>query len=228
MIVRWSIQKWHGWYQTCGQHRWFKMPLAKKQSKVVFWVWLQFLVISHNAALQYLFFDKQVNWGLFCFSLDTDTNFSIPQITFSRMWSDCRSQTMFQPTRFALLKADESGQLTQDCTTNLARVTARIFWEVVSERPESLKNRKCDLSSAVCCHTYMLVTLDWVLRYVIEGKEFVVIDVGGQRNERKKWIHCFEDVTAIVFIAALSAYDSVLFEDSSTNRMYEALDLFER
>jgi len=66
------------------------------------------------------------------------------------------------------------------------------------------------------------------VRYVIEGKEFVVIDVGGQRNERKKWIHCFEDVTAIIFIAALSAYDSVLFEDSTTNRMYEALDLFDR
>lgn len=66
------------------------------------------------------------------------------------------------------------------------------------------------------------------VRYVIEGKEFVVIDVGGQRNERKKWIHCFEDVTAIVFIAALSAYDSMLFEDNSTNRMYEALDLFDR
>jgi hypothetical protein len=65
-------------------------------------------------------------------------------------------------------------------------------------------------------------------RYVIEGKEFVVIDVGGQRNERKKWIHCFEDVTAIIFIASLSEYDSLLFEDNSTNRMHEALDLFDR
>ena len=81
--------------------------------------------------------------------------------------------------------------------------------------------------------TYVLLALLLLLvlmfsSYVIEGKEFVVIDVGGQRNERKKWIHCFEDVTAIVFIAALSAYDSMLFEDSSTNRMHEALDLFDR
>jgi hypothetical protein len=38
-------------------------------------------------------------------------------------------------------------------------------------------------------------------------------DVGGQRSERKKWIHCFEGVTAIIFCVALSAYDLVLAED---------------
>ena len=52
-------------------------------------------------------------------------------------------------------------------------------------------------------------------------------DVGGQRNERKKWIHCFEGVTAVIFVAAISEYDQKLFEDASTNRMVEALDLFE-
>jgi len=40
---------------------------------------------------------------------------------------------------------------------------------------------------------------------------FRVFDVGGQRSERKKWIHCFEDVTAIIFIVALSEYDQVSF-----------------
>lgn len=63
-------------------------------------------------------------------------------------------------------------------------------------------------------------------RYVIDGAQFEMYDVGGQRNERKKWIHCFDDVTAIIFVAALSEYDQVLFEDSSTNRMTEAIDLF--
>ena len=48
-----------------------------------------------------------------------------------------------------------------------------------------------------------------------------------QRNERKKWIHCFEGVTAVIFVAAISEYDQKLFEDASTNRMIEALDLFE-
>ena len=39
-------------------------------------------------------------------------------------------------------------------------------------------------------------------------------DVGGQRSERRKWIHCFEDVTGIIFCVALSEYDLVLAEDN--------------
>jgi len=53
-----------------------------------------------------------------------------------------------------------------------------------------------------------------------------VVDVGGQRNERKKWIHCFDDVKAILFIVNLAGYNQVLFEDASKNRMMESLDLF--
>jgi GTPase SAR1 family protein len=64
-------------------------------------------------------------------------------------------------------------------------------------------------------------------RYIIDGAEFVMYDVGGQRNERKKWIHCFEDVTAVIFVAALSEYDQVLLEDETQNRMVEAIDLFD-
>ena len=45
-----------------------------------------------------------------------------------------------------------------------------------------------------------------------------LFDVGGQRSERKKWIHCFEDVTAIIFCVAISEYDQVLHEDESTVR----------
>lgn len=41
-----------------------------------------------------------------------------------------------------------------------------------------------------------------------------MFDVGGQRSERKKWIHCFESVTSIIFCVALSEYDQVLLEDS--------------
>ena len=44
---------------------------------------------------------------------------------------------------------------------------------------------------------------------------FRIVDVGGQRSERKKWIHCFEDVTAILFFIALSAYDLDLREEQA-------------
>ncbi|KAG4089269.1 guanine nucleotide binding protein, alpha subunit [Neocallimastix lanati (nom. inval.)] len=54
-----------------------------------------------------------------------------------------------------------------------------------------------------------------------------VVDVGGQRTERKKWIHCFDDVNAIIFLVAISGYDQTLWEDNKTNQMYEALLLFD-
>ncbi|KAJ7301264.1 heterotrimeric G-protein alpha subunit, GPA3-like protein [Mycena albidolilacea] len=54
-----------------------------------------------------------------------------------------------------------------------------------------------------------------------------MFDVGGQRSERKKWIHCFESVTSIIFCTALSEYDQVLEEEQRVNRMGESLYLFE-
>jgi guanine nucleotide-binding protein G(o) subunit alpha len=47
------------------------------------------------------------------------------------------------------------------------------------------------------------------INFCLKDLNFRVFDVGGQRSERKKWIHCFEDVTAIIFIVALSEYDQV-------------------
>ena len=46
-----------------------------------------------------------------------------------------------------------------------------------------------------------------------------MLDVGGQRSERKKWIHCFDEVKAVIFIAALSDYDLTLVEDPMMNRL---------
>lgn len=64
-------------------------------------------------------------------------------------------------------------------------------------------------------------------RFSFKGLQFKMFDVGGQRSERKKWIHCFEDVTAIIFCVALSEYDLVLAEDEEMNRMIESMKLFD-
>lgn len=75
---------------------------------------------------------------------------------------------------------------------------------------------------------------------------FRMMDVGGQRSERKKWIHCFEGVQCLLFMVALSGYDQCLVEDQSAvsitlifeitvsqwltamqNQMHEAMMLFE-
>ncbi|XP_017865765.1 PREDICTED: G protein alpha q subunit isoform X3 [Drosophila arizonae] len=53
-----------------------------------------------------------------------------------------------------------------------------------------------------------------------------MVDVGGQRSERRKWIHCFENVTSIIFLVALSEYDQILFESDNENRMEESKALF--
>lgn len=62
--------------------------------------------------------------------------------------------------------------------------------------------------------------------FVIRKKRFRMVDVGGQRNERKKWMHCFQDVTAVIYCASLNDYDLVLEEDPTVNRMHESLNLF--
>nr|XP_055234578.1 guanine nucleotide-binding protein subunit alpha-11 [Gorilla gorilla gorilla] len=60
----------------------------------------------------------------------------------------------------------------------------------------------------------------------LENIIFRMVDVGGQRSERRKWIHCFENVTSIMFLVALSEYDQVLVESDNENRMEESKALF--
>jgi guanine nucleotide-binding protein subunit alpha len=40
-----------------------------------------------------------------------------------------------------------------------------------------------------------------------------MFDVGGQRSERKKWIHVFDNVQVVLFLVAISGYDHALVED---------------
>ncbi|KAJ7855684.1 heterotrimeric G protein alpha subunit [Mycena leptocephala] len=64
-------------------------------------------------------------------------------------------------------------------------------------------------------------------RFCMSDLSIHLFDVSGQRSERKKWIHCFESVTSIIFCTALSDYDQVLEEERRVNRMRESLYLFE-
>lgn len=63
-------------------------------------------------------------------------------------------------------------------------------------------------------------------KFRVDKVKFHMFDVGGQRDERRKWIQCFNDVTAIIFVAASSSYNMVLREDNTQNRLREALELF--
>ncbi|KAJ7065873.1 heterotrimeric G protein alpha subunit 4 [Mycena amicta] len=63
--------------------------------------------------------------------------------------------------------------------------------------------------------------------FKVAGKEMLMVDVGGQKSERRKWIHCFQDVTSILFLASLSGYDQCLVEDRSANQMHDAMTIWD-
>ncbi|EFP05740.1 CRE-GPA-10 protein [Caenorhabditis remanei] len=67
-----------------------------------------------------------------------------------------------------------------------------------------------------------VVTADVILKNI----KLCVADCGGQRSERKKWYHYFDDSHAVLFVAAISEFDQRLVEDPDVNRMKEAITLF--
>jgi GTPase SAR1 family protein len=64
-------------------------------------------------------------------------------------------------------------------------------------------------------------------QFTFEMLTFTLVDVGGQRAERRKWIHCFGKVNVVLFCAAISAYDQTLREERTQNRIIEAIMLFD-
>lgn len=60
------------------------------------------------------------------------------------------------------------------------------------------------------------------------GVHWSCVDVGGQRSERRKWLNCFDNVKAIIYVVNLAGYCTVLFEDKQVIRMHESLNLFEQ
>jgi len=64
------------------------------------------------------------------------------------------------------------------------------------------------------------------MHYEMEGIKFRVVDMGGQRSERRKWIHFFDGVTAVIFVVALNEYNMKLMEDDNVNRMHESMEIF--
>ncbi|KAF8638677.1 hypothetical protein AX17_002022 [Amanita inopinata Kibby_2008] len=61
----------------------------------------------------------------------------------------------------------------------------------------------------------------------LRDHEMLMVDVGGQKSERRKWIHCFQDVTSILFLVSLSGYDQCLFEDRDANQMQDAMTIWD-
>ncbi|KAJ7074547.1 heterotrimeric G protein alpha subunit 4 [Mycena amicta] len=63
--------------------------------------------------------------------------------------------------------------------------------------------------------------------FALKDHEMLMVDVGGQKSERRKWIHCFQDVTSILFLVSLSGYDQCLVEDRDANQMQDAMTIWD-
>ncbi|ORY76578.1 putative guanine nucleotide-binding protein alpha-1 subunit [Leucosporidium creatinivorum] len=63
--------------------------------------------------------------------------------------------------------------------------------------------------------------------FMVGKQRYRIFDVGGQRSERKKWVHCFEGVNVLLFLVAISEYDQMLYEDETQSRLSEALLVFD-
>lgn len=67
-----------------------------------------------------------------------------------------------------------------------------------------------------------------IMEYVFNYKnvDFRITDVGFQRSARKKWLQCFDNVTSIIFLVAISEYDQYSGDSPHSNRLRESRDLF--
>lgn len=62
--------------------------------------------------------------------------------------------------------------------------------------------------------------------FEIDGRWFYVYNTGGQRAERRKWIHCFDCVDVVCDFVSLIHFDVGLYEDQETNAAHEDFQLW--
>uniref|UniRef100_A0A8D0G9R0 Uncharacterized protein n=1 Tax=Sphenodon punctatus TaxID=8508 RepID=A0A8D0G9R0_SPHPU len=174
------------------------------------WTVLQIHSILPMTHMTFCFFSLQADAKMVCdvVSRMEDTEPFSPELlsAMMRLWADSGIQECFNRSREYQL--NDSAQYYLD---SLDRIGAPDY----QPTEQDILRTRVKTTGIVETH------------FTFKNLHFRLFDVGGQRSERKKWIHCFEDVTAIIFCVALSGYDQVLHEDETTNRMHESLKLFD-
>jgi len=122
------------------------------------------------------------------------------------LWKDSHIQDAWKSKQTELQLPVSAGNFIQDFAKISARGYLPTFHEILQTRIKT---------------TGIIET-----RFEVDKEEFRMFDVGGQKNERRKWMHCFDNVSLIIFVVALDQYDQVMYEDNTKNRMVDALELF--
>jgi len=122
------------------------------------------------------------------------------------LWKDPAVQDAWKNKQSDLQLPVSAGNFVRDFTKISARGYVPTFHEILQTRIKT---------------TGIIET-----RFEVDKEEFRMFDVGGQKNERRKWMHCFDNVSLIIFVVAMDQYDQVMYEDLTKNRMTDALELF--
>jgi guanine nucleotide-binding protein G(s) subunit alpha len=148
------------------------------------------------------------------------------------LWSDEVTQKDYDyPERFfAAVAAVWSDSGVQACfsRSNEYQLIDSAAYFMATEKQAQLKEPDYIPNDQDILRCRVLTSGIFETRFVVDKVHFYMFDVGGQRIERRKWIQCFNDVTAIIFVVACSSFNMVIREDLYTNRLRESLDLFEQ
>ncbi|KAL1916764.1 uncharacterized protein VTP21DRAFT_5468 [Calcarisporiella thermophila] len=63
--------------------------------------------------------------------------------------------------------------------------------------------------------------------FTIDNRIYKIYDVAGHQSQRKYWAPYFDNCHVIIFVAAVSAFDQTLAENTEVNRLKDSVDLFE-
>ncbi|GAM23687.1 hypothetical protein SAMD00019534_068620 [Acytostelium subglobosum LB1] len=122
------------------------------------------------------------------------------------LWSDPAIQQLYEDHRDKINLPDVAGY----CMKHIDRIGAEDY---IPTQDDVLRCRQRT--------TGMKET-----EFMVEDVKFRLLDVGGQKNERKKWMHYFDDVRTIIFCVSLSDYNMNLVEDGATNRLQDSVKLW--
>ncbi|KAI0692841.1 guanine nucleotide binding protein, alpha subunit, partial [Cytidiella melzeri] len=99
-------------------------------------------------------------------------------------------------------------------------------WERGNEAalPDKYVSYRASMLASTCIDFYVPIEQDIVHTrartigitetvFNLQEIEMLMVDVGGQKSERRKWIHCFQDVMSILFLVSLSGYHQMPYED---------------
>eukprot|EP00485_Elphidium_margaritaceum_P011667 CAMPEP_0202689840 /NCGR_PEP_ID=MMETSP1385-20130828/5026_1 /ASSEMBLY_ACC=CAM_ASM_000861 /TAXON_ID=933848 /ORGANISM="Elphidium margaritaceum" /LENGTH=385 /DNA_ID=CAMNT_0049345043 /DNA_START=29 /DNA_END=1186 /DNA_ORIENTATION=+ len=137
------------------------------------------------------------------------------------------SDTPLTPDVAAQIKVlwqNESVKMAYDNRTNLSIVDSSAYFFDELERIASIDYTPTEKDILlVRTPTTGIISA----QFSIDGNVFDIYDAGGQKCERSKWIHCFDNVTAVLFMASLSCFDQGLYENVHTNALHETLRLWD-